>query len=198
MLNIPAQERDIQDPDDARGYWIQTYTGRRFYLADPRPEDFNIEDIATALSRVCRFSGHCLQFMSVAEHSVMVMQEVMRETNDPRILRAAILHDGPEAYVGDNTRPLKAIIPQHVTVENRILEAMAKRYDFDVPLDPRIKRADNAVAYTEVLTNMRKGPLAEEWSVLRASQNNPKFLMPDHARIAFLVALEACGINTIA
>ena len=40
------------------GNWMQTVGGRAFYPLDPRPEDVDIEDIAHALSLVCRFGGH--------------------------------------------------------------------------------------------------------------------------------------------
>jgi hypothetical protein len=49
--------------------WIQTYTGKKFWPLDPRPEDVDIEDIAHALAMQCRFGGHCLRFYSNAEHS---------------------------------------------------------------------------------------------------------------------------------
>lgn len=38
--------------------WIQTYTGLRFYSMEPSHEDVCIEDIAHALSLICRFGGH--------------------------------------------------------------------------------------------------------------------------------------------
>jgi hypothetical protein len=62
-----------------RGDWIQTATGRPFWPIDPRPEDIDIEDIAHALSMLCRFGGHCLRFYSVAEHSVLLSQYVAPE-----------------------------------------------------------------------------------------------------------------------
>lgn len=46
--------------------WIQTYTGVKFYPLDPVAEDIRIEDIAHALSMICRFNGHSKQFYSVA------------------------------------------------------------------------------------------------------------------------------------
>jgi 5'-deoxynucleotidase YfbR-like HD superfamily hydrolase len=45
-----------------RGDWIQTYSGKRFFPLDPRPEDVCIEDIAHALSLLCRWTGHVKEF----------------------------------------------------------------------------------------------------------------------------------------
>ena len=50
--------------------WIQTFTGKRMYPLDPKPEDICIEDIAHALSNICRFTGHTKKFYSVGEHSI--------------------------------------------------------------------------------------------------------------------------------
>ena len=53
---------------------IQTYTGKRFDVHETTPEMIDIEDIATALSRMPRFCGHSIYFLSVAEHCVNVCQ----------------------------------------------------------------------------------------------------------------------------
>src|SRR5487761_1741512 len=45
-----------------KGDWIATFTGRAFWPLDPRPEDVVIEDIAHALSMLCRYGGHCRRF----------------------------------------------------------------------------------------------------------------------------------------
>ena len=39
-----------------RGDWMQTATGRQFWPMDPRPHEVFIEDIAHALSMICRFT----------------------------------------------------------------------------------------------------------------------------------------------
>ena len=77
-----------------RGGWIQTYTGRQFWPLDPRIEDIDIHDIAHALSHQCRYSGHCLRFYSVAEHSVLLSHHVAGEH-----MLWALLHDAWEAYL---------------------------------------------------------------------------------------------------
>ena len=88
--------------DDDHGPWIQTFTGKRFHLFDPSPDEVCIEDIAHALSNICRFGGHCLTHLSVAEHSVTVSRHVR-----PSLALPALLHDAPEAYIGDIVTPLK-------------------------------------------------------------------------------------------
>lgn len=95
-----------------RSVCIQTYTGRWFDLANPRPEDVDPLDIAISLSRKCRFGGHCLKFYSVAQHVVLVtlwMAQSLQSTRDgwARTLLWSILHDGHEPYTGDITRPMK-------------------------------------------------------------------------------------------
>lgn len=82
--------------------WIQTYSGKAFDLWDPQPDQIDITDIAHALSLQCRFNGHCRQFYSVAQHSVLVARLL------PEPLRLyGLLHDAAEAYIGDIVRPLK-------------------------------------------------------------------------------------------
>ena len=38
--------------------YITTYTGLHMIPSEPKPEDFRIEDIAHALSLICRGNGH--------------------------------------------------------------------------------------------------------------------------------------------
>lgn len=83
--------------------FITTYTGRRFYPLDPNPADVCIEDIAHALSMICRFNGHVRSFYSVAEHSVHVSRIV-----PPEYALAGLLHDASEAYIADVSSPIKA------------------------------------------------------------------------------------------
>ena len=70
---------------------MQTYRGK-FNLLDPRAEDVSIEDIAHALTNLCRYNGHCRPFYSVAEHCVHVA-DLCR----PELHYAALLHDAAEA-----------------------------------------------------------------------------------------------------
>ena len=51
--------------------FIRTFTGKRFDYLTATVDDIDIEDIANALSNVCRFNGHLPEFYSVAQHSVL-------------------------------------------------------------------------------------------------------------------------------
>ncbi len=138
--------RDIQGSD-----WLQTRTGKAFFLFDARPEDFDIVDIAHALSMQCRYNGHCNYFYSVAQHSIYVMQ-CLRDflgVTDVDVLRCGLLHDGAEAYIGDMVRPLKRKMPSYKDAEEKIERAMAERFGLPWPFPPIVKRADNIVLACE-------------------------------------------------
>jgi hypothetical protein len=112
--------------------WIQTRTGS-IDLLDPQPEDVNIEDIAFALSNLCRFTGH-VPFYSVAQHSVLVYDICKQQCNDKNILKAALLHDAAEAYLGDVSTPLKNAMAVYKAIEHRMQAVIGQR--FGVVLDP--------------------------------------------------------------
>lgn len=75
------------------------------YPLSPDPDTIDIEDIAYALSHLCRFTGHTSRFYSVGEHSLRVCRIV--ESRDPAIRMAALLHDASEAYLNDIASPVK-------------------------------------------------------------------------------------------
>jgi hypothetical protein len=88
--------------------WIETYSGKKFDLLDPTPDQVDLRDIAHALARINRFTGHTSPVISVAEHSLWVHALVLREhPEDPLLLAHALLHDAAEACVGDVSAPLK-------------------------------------------------------------------------------------------
>lgn len=68
--------------------YIETYSGKKFHILDPQPDEIDIIDIAHALSMNCRYTGHCLEFYSIAEHSVYTSQLVSEENK-----LWALLHD---------------------------------------------------------------------------------------------------------
>lgn len=124
--------------------FILTTSGREFHLTDPRPEQVDIHDIATALSRLARFNGHGARFYSVAQHSVVVSLAVPEELALP-----ALLHDAAEAYIGDIVTPVKQLFPLLRGIEDHIQAVIHRALDVPHVDHPAIKRADLAVMSAE-------------------------------------------------
>lgn len=172
--------------DDRTGRldWMQTHTGRAYFLAEPRASDIDILDIAHALSNICRYGGHTPFFYSVAEHSVLVSCEVPREH-----ALSALLHDAPEAYVGDIPRPLKRLLGDaYARLEERAWHAVADRFGLPHDMDRSIKHADNAVLLAERDQLMREPPIPwGEWTrQYEPAKCQVRCLAPRDARSWFL------------
>jgi hypothetical protein len=134
------------------GEWIQTYTGRKFYPLDPRPEDICLIDIAHALSLQCRFNGHCKTFYSVAEHCVRMAG--MPKIQIPAIVGDVpqvwyLLHDAAEAYLADVPKPIKPYLSGFSEAEEKILKCVQEF--FNLPPFPKgsIKIMDEIMLSTE-------------------------------------------------
>lgn len=141
----------------ARGDWMQTYSGGRYYPMDPRPEDIEPRDIAHALSLLCRYGGHVDRFYSVAEHCVLMSEAVA-----PEHALYALLHDATEAYVVDVPRPLKRYLDRYRDIEALSWYAIANRFNLpSLALPVEVKDADNAILLTERDALM---PRAGRWS----------------------------------
>lgn len=160
--------------------WIQTFTGRCFYVLDPNPADICIEDIVHALSMICRFGGHIRKFYSVAQHSVFVASNVA-----PQHRKWALLHDAAEAYVGDMTSPLKAEMAEFRFAEARVQAAIAIAFGLLGPMPPEIKVADKRAMETERLQLFAGKVL--KWESECDSFHVPlQALPPEKAKISFL------------
>lgn len=131
---------------DHNDNWTLTYTGKKFYPLNPHPEDVCIDDIAHALSLKCRYTGHCKQFYSVAQHSVECALRVPRA-----FALQALMHDAAEAYLFDCASPIKGYFPNAIAVEKRIMRAIAEALGFD----PRMPHAVHEVDVRMCVTEMR-------------------------------------------
>jgi uncharacterized protein len=124
--------------------WIQTYTGKKFTPFAPRPEDVCIEDIAHALSMLCRFGGHVSEFYSVADHSIRVALEC-----NPEYRLLGLLHDASEAYLVDVPRPIKQKIDLYREVEANVQGVICQRFGLPLIWPNLIHEIDNRMLLTE-------------------------------------------------
>jgi 5'-deoxynucleotidase YfbR-like HD superfamily hydrolase len=124
--------------------YIQTLSGKKFNYLTATIDDIDVEDIATALSNICRFAGHLPEFYSVAQHSVLVSQIV-----PPEFAFEALMHDAAEAYCQDIPAPLKALLPDYQRMETYIDGLI--RFKFGISLEQAavVKYADLTMLATE-------------------------------------------------
>jgi len=131
---------------DRKGDWLSTFTGKRFYPFDPRPEEIDINDIVHALSHQCRFAGHCTKFYSIAQHCVLVSLLC-----DPADALWGLLHDASEAYLVDIPSPLK-YLPEFAAyrdAEKHLMTIICDVFGLDHEEPLSVKIADKRILATE-------------------------------------------------
>lgn len=92
-------------------------------------EDICAEDIAHALSLLCRGGGHLKYFYSVAQHSLNCMKEAKARGWSDRTQLACLLHDSSEAYLSDIIRPVKEHLRDYHKIEKNITDKIFEYFD---------------------------------------------------------------------
>lgn len=149
---------------ERKGDWIQTYTGKIFWPLDPRPEEVDIEDIAHALSFLCRFGGHTEKFYSVAEHSVRLSYIVPQKDR-----LWGLLHDASEAYLVDLPRPLKyhsAMGALYRGIEEQLMNAICERFGLSPTMPQTVFNADVVMLITEKRDLLKIPPPLKEYELM--------------------------------
>ena len=123
---------------------IRTFSGIYVNVFEPKPEMFNIEDIAHALSHQPRFSGHLRDPYTVAQHSIHCSKMVPRQ-----FAYQALMHDCSEAYLLDMPSPIKARMPEYKAVEDNLMKVLAEVFGFQYPLHAEVKKADKVMLELE-------------------------------------------------
>jgi hypothetical protein len=169
------------------GDWMQTYTGGAFWPLDPRPADIRIADIAGALSKLCRFGGHCSKFYSVAEHCVLMAERAPRE-----LQLTALMHDASEAYLVDVPRPIKRYLTNYAEIESNLERMISERFGLQFPLPDEIKSLDNAILADERDQAMALPP--QDWRLPEPPLGvTLRFWLPADAAYQFTTAFYRYG-----
>ncbi len=146
-IALIRQQRDGVKFEDSP--FIHTRHLHTYHPAVPRAEDIDIRDLAHALARLCRFTGHVSSagIYSVAEHCVRVSQIVA-----PQFRLWALLHDGSEAYIQDLNHPLKysSGMAAYRSYEKLAQAAIAQKFElYPATEPPEVKAADTTLLVTE-------------------------------------------------
>ncbi len=134
--------------------YIKTYSGLHLNPRAPEPEYIQIEDIAHALSLVCRGNGHVKTFFSVGQHCIRCALEAEARGYSNRLVLACLLHDAGEAYMSDITRPLKQYLPRYQAYEKQLLGVIYRKYlqtTLTLEEERIVKEIDDDLLYYDML-----------------------------------------------
>ena len=159
--------------------WILSYSGRKVFPLDPRPEDFSIAVVAHALSLKCRYNGHCEFFYSVAYHSILVSQHV-----EPRHALIGLLHELDEVFLPDVPRPIKPFLRGWKAIAERNMIAGCQAFGIEYPFPEQVHYVDAQMLNTEKEILM---PDSEPWEGLPPKLDlTLSFLYPKEVEDAFV------------
>lgn len=137
---------------------LDTASGARIDLRAPQASTIQLDDIAGALSKICRFGAQISRFYSVAQHAVLV-STLVREQGRPDLALAALHHDSHEAFVCDLPTPVKRRLgftdpaSDYGVLCQQLDHAIATAFDYQPPTAPTdqaaIKYADRQALLAE-------------------------------------------------
>lgn len=186
--HLPVPARDAST-------WILTFTGRQVWPLNPRPDDFDLVDIAHALSNICRFTGHVRTFYSVAQHCV-----IMTENAPEEIRREVLMHDAAEAYLADVARPIKKELRVLKVFETRLELCIATRFSLRFSVEhgwpAGVAELDLRALATERRDLMEKPPIPwRSTETVEPFEREIKPVGPDAAKAMFLAFAERLGLK---
>lgn len=132
-------------------------SAKAFSLSNPCPEDVDLQDIACHLSGLNRYHGGTL--LTVAEHAVRCSRRAPKGFE-----YEALHHDSHEAYLGDTSSPLKALLGDvYKAVAEPIDRAVRFALKLPWPPSPEIEEVDVRMLQTERLQLL--GPEPRPWGL---------------------------------
>ena len=134
---------------------MTTYSGRKFDPMQMTPGDVYIEDIAHALSLLCRGGGQLTYFYSVGQHSLNCAAEAKARGWSKRQQLACLLHDASEGYISDIIRPVKIYLTNYLEIESKIMGTILTHFGLDDLTEEenlRWKQIDDEILELELKT----------------------------------------------
>ena len=160
------------------GDCITTYTGKHFDPTHPAEELICIEDIAHALSLLCRGNGHVRTFFSVGQHCILCAKEAEARGYSGRLILAALLHDASECYMSDVPRPFKKSLPEYRKQEEALLNIIYQKYlgsGLSAIEEQKLKEIDNDLLWYDLKYLLKHRTLQNRLSMFRSNTGNTLF-----------------------
>ena len=136
---------------------ITTYTGRHIDPLHPDPDMICIEDIAHALSLICRGNGQVKTFFSVGQHCINCAREALARGYSRRVAFACLLHDASECYLSDVPRPFKKTLSGYKEQEKNLLDLIYEHYTENNPVEKNTVAGKAAKAKEKELEEWLRG-----------------------------------------
>lgn len=140
---------------------VSSYSGEMISILTPEENNYRIIDIAKGLAYKSHFGGQIPFYFSIAQHSVLVDVLYIRDchmrkvTPDPVVRLACLLHDAPEAFLGDMLKPYKMLMPDYEFFENRMMQAMFDYFNLPILIMAEVKPFDKQAQNIEFDTFRR-------------------------------------------
>lgn len=144
--------------------YITTYTRKRIDPVHPDSQKIMIEDIAHALSLLCRGNGHVTTFWSVGQHCICCAKEAAARGLSDRIVLACLLHDASECYMSDVPRPFKQTMTEYVHQEEMLLSMIYTKFlgsDLTEEEQQLVKEIDDAMLWYDLVKLLDMSPKGE-------------------------------------
>lgn len=107
---------------------MNVFSGHRIDPLHIKEDDIYLEDIAHALSLLCRGNGHIKYFYSVAQHSLNCAKEAQRRGYSKHVVLSCLFHDASETYMSDLITPIKKQMKEYQVIEDKLLETIFQAF----------------------------------------------------------------------
>lgn len=164
-MKLYFKDKEITNPN-----LMLISSGYFFDVLNPDKKLITPEVIAKALSKLCRYGGHCPEFYSVAQHSVICSYE----PGTPKDQMEFLMHDASEAFVADLPRPIKNLLPNYKVIEDNLLNEIFNKFKLSFPLSESVKAVDDRVLIREF--NSFYNNSGEEFEFWSHKEAEEKFL----------------------
>lgn len=180
--------------------FITTYSKTKFNPIEPNQDGILIDDIAHALSLMCRANGHFAEFYSVGQHSVFCCEEAIERGYTSTVALACLLHDASEAYLADITRPVKKNLDQYLVIEDKLQSTIYEKFigrKLNKEEEEQISSVDDAMLYNEFIHYMNMELPTKETKLVRS----PKFKFQEFSEVRdrykelFNMLMEKCNLE---
>ncbi len=180
QIMAPAPKAKAPSVDQNKDPYIELVTGNKFFYNAPT---WDIGAIAHALGQQCRYTGQCLKFYSVAEHSVLVSR-IMEDLKlgDPM---EGLMHDAVESVLSDIARPAKNLLKDYKALDKALDGSMRKAFALPDKMTDGCIKADALALLHEALVLMpSKGA---EWDDICGPGFTNEELRRDAAPLTYLI-----------